>query len=85
MRVREAEVELEAGDEGVVVDPVCGRALVAAADSTIRLEHNHLTVHFCSEGCRERFEKLAERVRVGEVMRMGALFAPSERVRWGVA
>jgi len=85
MRVREVETRLELGDEGVAVDPVCGHTLHAASSSTVRLEHRGHTFHFCSEGCRERFERLAERVRVGEVMKMGALFAPSEKVRWGVA
>jgi YHS domain-containing protein len=77
------EIEVEA--EGAPYDPVCGRMLVAGGPLTVRLEHHGRTYHFCSEGCRERFERLAERIRVGEVLKMGALFAPSEKVRWGVA
>lgn len=75
------ELELEAPDH----DPVCGRTLLRDAPGTVRLVHHGQSFAFCSEACRERFERLAERVRVGEVLKMGALFAPSEKVRWGVA
>jgi YHS domain-containing protein len=77
--------EIEVEGEGAPFDPVCGRGLVVGGPFTVRLEHHGRTFHFCSEGCRERFERLAERVRIGEVMKMGALFAASEKVRWGVA
>jgi len=79
------QVEAEAEAEGAAYDPVCGLALLADGPLTVRLDHHGRTLRFCSEGCRERFERLAERIRVGEVMKMGALFAPSEKVRWGVA
>nr|WP_274707792.1 XdhC family protein [Arthrobacter sp. H16F315] len=38
------------------IDPVCGMS-VAAADSSIHLEHNGVTVYFCSPGCRAAFRK----------------------------
>jgi YHS domain-containing protein len=79
------EIEANAEAEGTTFDPVCGQSLHADGLLTVRLVHHGQTFHFCSEGCRERFERLAERVRVGEVLKMGALFAPNEKVRWGVA
>jgi xanthine dehydrogenase accessory factor len=42
------------------VDPVCGMT-VAAAESTLQLEHNGVTVYFCSPGCRAVFRKDPER------------------------
>ena len=82
-RKSEEPGDAEPGDE--TYDPVCGRPLRARAPTTLRLEHQGATFHFCSEGCRDRFEQLAERVRIGETLKMGALFAAGERVRWGVA
>jgi xanthine dehydrogenase accessory factor len=34
---------------------------VAAADSSLQLEHNGVTVYFCSPGCRAAFRKDPER------------------------
>lgn len=42
------------------VDPVCGMT-VAAVDSSLHLEHNGVTVYFCSPGCRAAFRKDPER------------------------
>ncbi|MDR7082827.1 xanthine dehydrogenase accessory factor [Arthrobacter ginsengisoli] len=42
------------------IDPVCGMT-VAAADSSLQLEHNGVTVYFCSPGCRAAFRKDPER------------------------
>jgi len=42
------------------VDPVCGMT-VAAAESSLQLEHNGVTVYFCSPGCRAAFRKDPER------------------------
>lgn len=42
------------------VDPVCGMT-VPAADSTLHLVHNGVTVYFCSPGCRAAFRKDPER------------------------
>ena len=44
----------------MAVDPVC-RMTVAAADSSLQLEHNAVTVYFCSPGCRAAFRKDPER------------------------
>ena len=42
------------------VDPVCGMT-VAAVQSSLQLEHNGVTVYFCSPGCRAAFCKDPER------------------------
>lgn len=42
------------------VDPVCGMT-VAASESSLQLEHNGVTVYFCSPGCRAAFRKDPER------------------------
>ncbi|WP_424138440.1 heavy metal translocating P-type ATPase [Roseomonas chloroacetimidivorans] len=42
-------------DDGRVTDPVCGMK-VDPATSTHRLEHGGTTFHFCSAGCRSKFE-----------------------------
>jgi YHS domain-containing protein len=68
------------GDEGVAVDPVCGRPLLTGEAE--RLEHAGGTLHFCSAGCRDRFTRLAERVRLDEALRAGTLFT-GLRARWG--
>jgi xanthine dehydrogenase accessory factor len=42
------------------VDPVCGMS-VPALESSLHLEHNGITVYFCSPGCRAAFRKDPER------------------------
>jgi Cu+-exporting ATPase len=44
-----------AADDGKVTDPVCGMK-VDPAVSKHRLEHGGTTFHFCSAGCRTKFE-----------------------------
>ena len=51
----------EAPPAATAVDPVCGMT-VAAAPTTLSLEHDGETVYFCSEGCREQFQRQHERV-----------------------
>jgi YHS domain-containing protein len=63
-------------------DPMCGRNVdPSGATSTEYKKHRY---YFCSARCKERFEKQAEKFRLQELARMGALFARSQ-VRWGVA
>jgi YHS domain-containing protein len=63
-------------------DPICGREVnPSGAAST---EYKKRRYYFCSPRCKERFERQAERLRLQELARMGALFA-HQRVRWGVA
>jgi len=44
----------------MAVDPVCGMT-VPAVESSLQLEHNGVTVYFCSPGCRAAFRKDPER------------------------
>jgi YHS domain-containing protein len=70
-------------EDGVSLDPICGEPVLEADAPT--LEHGLRRYFFCSEGCRARFERRVERLRQGELARMGSLFAGGERVRWGIA
>lgn len=74
---------MERPDEGgVSLDPICGRPVVE--DDAEEVEYKRRRYFFCSDGCRQRFERQAERIHVGELARAGSLFA-EEKVRWGVA
>jgi YHS domain-containing protein len=66
----------------VSIDPVCGKPVVD--ERAVAFEYKRRTYHFCSAGCRARFERQAERIHVSELARMGALFA-STKASWGVA
>jgi YHS domain-containing protein len=70
------------GAAGVSIDPVCGRPVVD--EDAVAFEYKRRTYHFCSAGCRARFERQAEKIHVSELARMGALFAGS-KASWGVA
>lgn len=63
-------------------DPICGQRV--EPDASFRAEYKRRTYFFCSPGCRERFERQAERHRVRDLARMGALLS-DQRVRWGQA
>lgn len=52
--------ETEAVTPATAVDPVCGMT-VAAAESSLQLEHHGVTEYFCSPGCRAAFRKDPER------------------------
>jgi YHS domain-containing protein len=82
MRERNEAVESGAREGGVSVDPICG-APVAEGDGP-SLEYRDRRYHFCSERCRARFAKQADRMRIAELAKMGGLFA-ARKVRWGVA
>ncbi|MDZ4090213.1 MAG: XdhC family protein [Arthrobacter sp.] len=56
----ETPAETAADAPATAIDPVCGMT-VAAADSSLQLEHNGVTVYFCSPGCRAAFRKDPER------------------------
>ncbi len=47
-------------------------------------EYKKRRYFFCSERCRTAFEKQAERFRLNELARAGALLSPG-RVRWGIS
>ncbi len=71
------------GDVGVAVDPVCGKPVTIREDGP-SIEYKRRTYHFCSERCRGRFERQAERIHVGELAKMGRLFSEA-KAHWGVA
>ena len=64
-------------------DPICGREL-AGASAPFAAEYKRRKYFFCSEQCRSAFERHAERLRVRELARAGALLSPG-KVTWGVA
>jgi YHS domain-containing protein len=67
---------------GVSIDPICGKPV--AEKSAESFEYKRRTYYFCSPLCRGRFERQAERIHVGELARMGRLFA-EKKASWGVA
>ncbi len=68
--------------QGPPNDPICGKPVEPAGSRTA--EYKHKTYYFCSDRCRERFEKRTERMRLQELARMGALLTRS-KARWGIA
>ncbi len=70
------------GEGGVSIDPICGKSVVEReADS---FDYKRKTYYFCSQRCRASFKRQAERIRVGELARIGALFTAT-KARWGIA
>jgi YHS domain-containing protein len=67
---------------GVSIDPVCGKPVVD--ENGPSTEYKRRTYHFCSDRCRDRFERQAERIHVGELAKAGALFSEA-KAHWGVA
>jgi YHS domain-containing protein len=65
-----------------IFDPICGKAVDPIGAQG--LEYKKRRYFFCSGRCKERFERQAERRRLQDLARMGALFA-NQKVRWGVA
>ncbi len=66
----------------VSIDPVCGKP--GPDDDGPSMEYKRRTYHFCSDRCRDRFERQAERIHVGELAKLGALFSEA-KAHWGVA
>jgi YHS domain-containing protein len=73
---------MRAKADEAVFDPICGDPVSPGA--SLAVEYRKRKYFFCSEHCKERFEHQAERTRMKDLARMGALFA-NEKVRWGVA
>jgi YHS domain-containing protein len=67
--------------QGVSIDPVCGRPVLEDGHS---IEYKRRTYYFCSGRCRERFERQAERIHIGELAKLGRLFSEA-KAHWGVA
>jgi YHS domain-containing protein len=69
---------------GVSIDPICGSPVVE--DDAESFEYKRRRYYFCSPACLGKFTRRAERMRVMELLRLGALFSEKEkRARWGVA
>jgi YHS domain-containing protein len=64
------------------IDPVCGKHV--EEDGAETLDYKRRTYFFCSSRCKGRFERRAELLHVGELAKMGALFA-EKKARWGIA
>lgn len=64
-------------------DPICGRK-VEAVPSAPSAEYKKRTYHFCSGDCRAEFERAAQRVKLHEAARAGALLSRG-KVRWAYA
>ena len=69
-------------DAGVSIDPICGKPVVE--DGAETFAYKRRTYYFCSPPCRVRFHRRAERFRVAELLRLGALFE-KRKARWGLA
>ncbi len=72
----------EDGQGGVSIDPICGKPVVEEDGPSI--EYRRRTYYFCSDRCRGRFERHAERIHVSELAKMGRLFSET-KAHWGVA
>lgn len=73
---------MDAEQGSVAIDPVCGKPVLE--EDAEAFEYKKRRYFFCSHRCLQRFERQAERIHVGELARMGALFG-ERRNRWGVA
>ncbi len=65
-------------------DPICGKRVETTAAHAPTAEYKKTRYYFCSEGCRHAFEKEAEKMRLSELARVGALLSKG-KVRWGLA
>lgn len=73
-----------AASEPYHYDPVCGRRVRGEGETSASAEHSRQKYFFCSERCRMAFERQAERLRLGDIARAGALLSPG-KVSWGIA
>ena len=69
--------------KGRSYDPICG-VPVESGDRTPSSEYKKRRYFFCSEKCKCEFERAAERIRMQEAARAGALFTHG-KVKWGLA
>jgi len=68
---------------GKPYDPICG-VRVESGEGVPSSEYKKRRYFFCSEKCKVEFEHAAERIRMQEAARAGALFTQG-KVRWGLA
>ena len=64
-------------------DPICG-IRVEGDTSVPSAEYKKRRYFFCSAKCKHEFERAAERIRMQEAARAGALFTQG-KVKWGLA
>lgn len=64
-------------------DPICG-VRVPPTDGLHTAEYKKRRYVFCSARCKHEFERAAQRIRMQEAARAGALFTQG-KVRWGLA
>ena len=69
--------------KGRSYDPICG-VPVESSDGTPSSEYKKRRYFFCSQKCKYEFERAAERIRMQEAARAGALFTHG-KVKWGLA
>jgi YHS domain-containing protein len=69
--------------QGWSYDPICGVAVEGRSQAPTS-EYKKRRYFFCSDKCKSEFEHAAERIRMQEAARAGALFTQG-RVRWGLA
>ena len=67
----------------MLYDPICGKPISTGA-SPHHMEYKRRRYYFCSSKCKSCFEREAERLRLHELARVGALLSQG-RVRWGMA
>ncbi len=64
-------------------DPICGKKISPMRD-TPAVEYKKRTYYFCSPTCHREFQRAAERVKLQDAARAGALLSHG-KVRWGLA
>jgi YHS domain-containing protein len=64
-------------------DPICGER-VDGNEGAPSSEYKKRRYFFCSDRCKLEFERAAERIRMQESARAGALFSQG-KVKWGIA
>jgi YHS domain-containing protein len=64
-------------------DPICGVRVDSGASGPCAV-YKKRRYFFCSDRCKHEFERAAERIRMQEAARAGALFTHG-KVRWGLA
>lgn len=67
----------------MLYDPICGKR-VTASDTNPHADYKRRRYYFCSHRCKTAFGREAERIRLHELARVGALLSAG-RVRWGMA
>lgn len=73
-----------AASEPHYFDPICGRRLGGEQVACCSAEYKKRKYFFCSEQCRAAFQRHAERLRLNDIARAGALLSPG-KVTWGIA